>query len=40
VVLALQESAGLSPWTMALTFGPGQLFAAVLLYWTLERRYE
>jgi hypothetical protein len=28
----------LSPWSMALPFGLGQLFAASILYWTLERR--
>lgn len=27
----------LSPWTMGLTFGAGQLFTAIFLYWTLER---
>jgi hypothetical protein len=29
--------AALSPWTMGLPFGVGQLFAAGVLYWTLER---
>jgi hypothetical protein len=29
--------AALSPWAMALMFGPGQLFSAAVLYWTLER---
>jgi hypothetical protein len=29
--------AALSPWVMGITFGLGQLFAAVILYWTLER---
>ncbi|MFO0897348.1 MAG: hypothetical protein U0836_07980 [Pirellulales bacterium] len=32
--------AALSPWAMALMFGPGQLFAAAVLYWTLERNDE
>jgi hypothetical protein len=27
----------LSPWAMAIPFGIGQLFAAAVLYWTLER---
>jgi hypothetical protein len=27
----------LSPWVMGGTFGLGQLFAAAILYWTLER---
>jgi hypothetical protein len=27
----------LSPWAMGLTFGCGQLLAAAILYWTLER---
>lgn len=29
----------LSPWTMTLTFGIGQLLSAAVLYWTLERGY-
>ncbi len=29
----------LSPWVMGGTFGLGQLFAAGILYWTLERTY-
>jgi len=36
VCLALGPAA-LSPWTMGLPFGVGQLFAAAVLYWTLER---
>jgi hypothetical protein len=36
VCLALGPAA-LSPWTMGITFGAGQLFAAGVLYWTLER---
>jgi hypothetical protein len=34
--LTLGEAA-LSPWAMGLPFGLGQLFAAAILYWTLER---
>jgi hypothetical protein len=30
----------LSPWMMVATFGLGQLLAAGILYYTLERRYE
>lgn len=38
VVLALgQGRQALAPWTMAVPFGAGQLFAAAVLYWTLER---
>jgi hypothetical protein len=29
--------AALSPWAMGIPFGLGQLFAAAILYWTLER---
>jgi hypothetical protein len=29
--------AALSPWTMGIPFGVGQLLAAAVLYWTLER---
>lgn len=29
-----------SPWAMAITFGIGQLLAAAVLYWTLERSDE
>src|SRR5262249_22697333 len=29
--------ASLSPWAMGVPFGVGQLFAAAVLYWTLER---
>ncbi len=36
LVLARGEHA-LSPWAMGLPFGVGQLFAAGVLYWTLER---
>jgi len=34
--LTLGEAA-LAPWVMGITFGLGQLFAAAILYWTLER---
>lgn len=38
VVLALAGEAGaLSPWAMGLPFGVGQLLAAAVLYWNLER---
>jgi hypothetical protein len=32
-----QETARLSPWAMGIPFGLGQLLAAGVLYWTLER---
>lgn len=32
-----QGSQALAPWTMAATFGVGQLLAACVLYWSLER---
>ena len=38
VILCLGPEHALSPWTMAGTFGVGQLVAAVLLYLNLERR--
>jgi len=39
VVLILAGTGGsLSPWCMGLPFGLGQLMAAGILYWTLERR--
>jgi hypothetical protein len=31
--------ATLSPWAMGIPFGVGQLYAAAVLYWTLERGY-
>jgi hypothetical protein len=34
--LTLREAA-LSPWAMGVPFGVGQLLAAGVLYWTLER---
>jgi hypothetical protein len=37
LVISLRFAAALSPWTMGLTFGFGQLAAAVLFYFTLER---
>jgi hypothetical protein len=36
VCLTLRDAA-LSPWTMGISFGAGQLLAAAVLYWTLER---
>jgi hypothetical protein len=36
MLLTLREDA-LSPWAMGVPFGIGQLFAAAVLYWTLER---
>jgi hypothetical protein len=36
MLLTLREDA-LSPWAMGIPFGAGQLFAAAVLYWTLER---
>jgi hypothetical protein len=40
-VLALaRDTAALSPWTMGLPFGAGQLLAAAVLYRTLERDHE
>ena len=38
LVLARGLSA-FSPWAMGLTFGVGQLLAAAVLYWNLERRH-
>src|SRR5688500_7936296 len=38
LVLARGPSAS-SPWAMGLTFGVGQLLAAAVLYWNLERRH-
>ncbi|GIW87832.1 MAG: hypothetical protein KatS3mg108_2156 [Isosphaeraceae bacterium] len=32
-----RAEASLAPWTMAVPFGVGQLMAAAVLYWTLER---
>jgi hypothetical protein len=34
-----QDDHALSPWSMGLTFGVGQLLTASLLYWTLERNH-
>jgi hypothetical protein len=36
VCLTIREAA-LSPWAMGISFGAGQLLAAAVLYWTLER---
>jgi hypothetical protein len=30
----------LSPWAMGVPFGVGQLLAAAVLYWTLERNHD
>lgn len=35
-----QGDRALAPWTMAATFGIGQTLAAIILYWTLERRHD
>jgi hypothetical protein len=35
-----QGDGAFSPWAMGLTFGIGQLLAAAILYWTLEREHE
>ena len=37
---AAQGEAALSPWSMALPFGGGQLLTAGVLYWSLERSDE
>jgi hypothetical protein len=40
LVLALTRGpAALSPWAMGIPFGVGQLYAAAVLYWTLERNH-
>src|SRR5262245_31888039 len=36
-LLTARGDSALSPWAMALPFGLGQLLAATVLYWTLER---
>ncbi len=38
-VAAAKRIGSLSPWLMVMTFGVGQLLAAAILYWTLERRH-
>ena len=35
-----QGEYALSPWAMAIPFGVGQLLAAAILYWHLERNYD
>ncbi len=35
-----QDAYALSPWAMGLPFGVGQLYAAGVLYWTLERSHD
>jgi hypothetical protein len=37
-LLFFRDGDALAPWTMAVPFGVGQLLAASILYWTLERR--
>lgn len=37
VVMSMRRGAQFSPWVMGSGFGLGQLFAAGVLYWTLER---
>lgn len=37
VIAAFHGAAAFSAWAMALPFGVGQLLAAAILYWTLER---
>ena len=39
LALARGEAA-LSPWAMCIPFGVGQLYAAAVLYWTLERGHD
>jgi hypothetical protein len=39
LALARGEAA-LSPWAMGIPFGVGQLYAAAVLYWTLERGHD
>ncbi len=38
IVLSLRPDQALAPWTMGIVFGIGQLLAAFVLYFTLERR--
>jgi hypothetical protein len=37
-LLFFRDGDALAPWTMGMPFGLGQLFAASILYWTLERQ--
>lgn len=39
LVLTRDPPHAFSPWAMGLTFGVGQLLAAAVLYWNLERRH-
>jgi len=39
LILTLPAKAAMSPWTMGLIFGIGQMAAAGMLYWTLERTH-
>jgi hypothetical protein len=38
-LILAQGQAALSPWAMGVPFGVGQLLAAAVLYWTLERNH-
>jgi hypothetical protein len=38
VVIWARDGMSLEPWCMGLPFAVGQLAAAAILYWTLERR--
>jgi hypothetical protein len=38
LLLLARDGASLSPWGMGATFGVGQLLAAAVLYWNLERK--
>jgi hypothetical protein len=38
-LILARGDAALSPWSMGLPFGLGQLLAAAVLYWTLERNH-
>jgi hypothetical protein len=40
LVLTMRRGSQLQPWVMGSVFGIGQLFAAAILYWTIERRSE
>lgn len=38
ILAAVRGPAAFSPWTMAITFGGGQLLGAIVLYFSVERR--
>lgn len=40
LLLLSRDATSLEPWTMAATFGVGQLAGGLLLYFTLERRHD